>query len=194
MISAVILAGGMSVRMGAPKMLLPWKDTTVLGQVITVFKMAGVEDILVVTGGMRAEVEKIAAKHGARSVFNEKHATGEMLSSLQCGLRAQKPEAAAALVGLGDQPQMREGTVRRICETFRAAKSDLIAPSFQMRRGHPWLAARPLWSELLEMRSPQTPRDFLNMHADAIHYVNVEDPTILADLDTPEEYRKSQMK
>jgi molybdenum cofactor cytidylyltransferase len=192
MISAVILAAGKSSRMGRPKMLLPWKDTSILGHIISVFRHGGVEDVLVVTGRVQEEVERIVVQYGARSVYNTEFASGEMLSSLQCGIRALPAETEAALVGLGDQPQVREGTVRMICDAFRERGSAIVVPSFQMRRGHPWLVARTLWDEILEMRISQTPRDFLNEHAHAIHYVNVEDPNILADLDTPEEYRKSR--
>jgi molybdenum cofactor cytidylyltransferase len=67
----------------------------------------------------------------------------------------------------------------------------LIVPSFERRRGHPWLVRRTLWHELLALESPASPRDFQNAHAAEIHYVNVETPTILADLDTPEDYRKA---
>ena len=59
-----------------------------------------------------------------------------------------------------------------------------------MRRGHPWLVARPLWDEILNMKSDQTPRDFLNIHAAEIKYVNVDTPTILQDLDTRADYLK----
>jgi molybdenum cofactor cytidylyltransferase len=59
-----------------------------------------------------------------------------------------------------------------------------------MRRGHPWLVARPLWGEILAMMSPQSPRDLLNAHSNEIEYVNVDNPSILQDLDTPEDYLK----
>ena len=61
-----------------------------------------------------------------------------------------------------------------------------------MRRGHPWLVASPLWEEILAMRAPESPRDFLNRHAAEIEYVNLNDPSILADLDTPDDYLKSR--
>ena len=59
MITALILAAGQSKRMGKPKMLLPWGETTVLGQVIATFKAAGADDVLVVTGGVREQVEAL---------------------------------------------------------------------------------------------------------------------------------------
>ena len=194
MISAIILAAGESKRMGQPKMVLKWGKTTVLEHVISVFANAGVEDIVVVTGAARDEVEKIVAvaqtSCPARSVFNEGFVEGEMLSSIQCGLRdlAEK-DSSAALIALGDQPQVREGSVWRVCEMFKETGNPLVVPSYHMRRGHPWLVDESLWGEMLAMRAPQTPRDFLNARADQIKYVEVDDEGILADLDTPEQYR-----
>jgi molybdenum cofactor cytidylyltransferase len=195
MISAIILAAGESRRMGQPKMLLPWGDVTVLGQVISTYQAAGVQDVLVVTGGAGEQVTAIARQHGARSLFNEQYGKGEMLSSLQCGLRLLSSEEAGAqavLVGLGDQPQLQAGCVKQICETFRQTSARLIVPSFQMRRGHPWLVERSFWEELLELDSPQSPRDFINQHAGEILYVQVDTPSILADLDTPQDYRNAR--
>src|SRR5512140_1251978 len=88
MISAIILAAGESKRMGQPKMLLRWGKTTVLAQVISTFQEAGIADILVITGGAKEQVERIVHHYGARGVFNEQFAGGEMLSSLQLGLHA----------------------------------------------------------------------------------------------------------
>jgi molybdenum cofactor cytidylyltransferase len=188
MISAIILAAGESKRMGQPKMLLPWGDGTVLTHVISVFQQAGITEILVVTGGAREQVEGLASALGARTVFNEAFRKGEMLSSIQCGLRALGSQTQAALIGLGDQPQVEAGSVRRVCEVFVETNANLVVPSYRMRRGHPWLVARPLWEALLRLEPPASPRDFLNAHAAQIQYVNVDDPGILADLDTPEEY------
>ena len=79
-ITALILAAGQSKRMGRPKMLLPWGETTVLGQVIETIQRAGIADILLITGGAREEVDVIAEKYGTQTVFNEDFANGEMLS------------------------------------------------------------------------------------------------------------------
>ena len=178
-------------------MLLPWGELTVLGQVISTYQAAGVRDVLVVTGGVREQVDGIVRQHGARSVFNEQFAGGEMLSSLQCGLRFISQEETgveAALIGLGDQPQVEAGAIRRIWEAFEKQAARLIVPSFQMRRGHPWLVERSLWQELLELQPPQSPRDFINRHAGGILYVEVDNASILADLDTPQEYRNGRPK
>jgi molybdenum cofactor cytidylyltransferase len=189
-ISAIILAAGQSKRMGQPKMLLPWEKTTVLGKVIETLQHAGIEDILIVTGGARADVEKITVNYKLRTVHNENFAREEMLTSIQLGLQGQKAQSKAALICLGDQPQAEEGSVRSVCDVFRQKKSSIVVPSYQMRRGHPWLIARGLWDEVLKMRTPESMRDFLNTHKNDIFYVECDSPSILQDLDTPSDYLK----
>jgi molybdenum cofactor cytidylyltransferase len=191
MISALILAAGQSKRMGTPKMLLPWGDTTVLEKVIATFKSAGVEDILVLTGGARKQVEELVG-NSARCVFNPDYAQKEMLSSVQVGMAELKSGVEATLIGLGDQPQVQESSVRLVVDEYRNSGVSIVVPSFQMRRGHPWLVARAHWEEILDMRSPESLRDFLNKHSEKINYVEVENDSILQDLDTPEDYLKSR--
>ncbi len=134
-ISAIILAAGESKRMGQPKMLLPWENTTVLGKVIETIQHAGIENILVVTGGGRNEVEKIIDNYKLRFVHNEHFEHEEMLTSIQLGLKAQNTDSEGALICLGDQPQVEERCVRSVCEAFIQNKSNLVVPSYQMRRG-----------------------------------------------------------
>lgn len=197
MISAIILAAGESKRMGEQKLLMKWGKSSVIEHVIRVYSNAGVDEIVVITGSHRNEIESVISatkvNHRVKSVFNENFSSGEMLSSIQCGLRElQVGLTDAALIGLGDQPQVREGTVRLVCEAFRQTKSPIVVPSFNMRRGHPWLIARELWGDLLGLDTHQTPRVFLTRHQEKIHYVDVGNASIHADLDTPEEYQESR--
>ncbi len=190
-ISVILLAAGLSSRMGRPKLLLPWGKTTVLGQVISTFTAAGLKDLVVVTGAAREQIEgmvtELANKFPVRSVFNPEFDHGGMLSSIQVGLGAMDSQTRAALIGLGDQPQVLEETVRGICSSFNQTNSLLVIPSFQNRRGHPWLAARSLWPNILELSSPTTPQQFLNTYPGHVEYF-AADPSILQDLDTPADY------
>jgi molybdenum cofactor cytidylyltransferase len=206
-ISAIILAAGESRRMGQPKLLLPWGKTTVLGQVVSMFAMGLSTDsvtdsrretgyeIIVVTGGAHTQIEELvpqlAKKYPIRAIYNSKYARGGMLSSIQVGLATLGSEPHAALIGLGDQPQVREETIRHICAAFIQTESPLVIPSFENRRGHPWLASRSLWPEILALPSSTTPRQFLNNYAGQIAYIEA-DESILQDLDTPEEYNRQR--
>ena len=192
MISAIILAAGESKRMGQPKMLLPWGNRTVIEHVVSTFFKAGIEDIVVVTGGAHEYVKKTVEPYPVRIIRNPNYAAGEMISSIQCGIQEMPEQTLAALIGLGDQPQIQEGNISAICDAYKENGSPLVVPSFQMKRGHPWLVARPFWQKLLVLQAPQTPRDFLKDHSDQIQYVNLDTPTILADLDTPDDYEKSR--
>lgn len=189
MISAIVLAAGASRRMGEPKMLMPWGKSTVLQTVISTLQASSINDIVVITGGARQQVDMLIGKT-VQTVFNPEYEKGEMLESIQLGLAQKMHEASAALICLGDQPQVKERTVRSVCEAFLKNKSLIVVPSFEMQRGHPWLLARPLWDEFLELKSPKTPRDFLKKHARKIQYVTVDTPSILQDIDTIEDYLK----
>jgi molybdenum cofactor cytidylyltransferase len=198
-VGALVLAAGLSSRMGQPKMVLPWGTAKVISHVVQTLLEGGVQQVVVVTGGARAAVEN--ALSGLQeyqsgivlAVFNPDYVNGEMLTSVQVGLRAlQASEPAFAcsafLLALGDQPQMQSETVRDVIAAYRANAAPLVVPSFEMRRGHPWLIDQRLWPGLLAMSSPFTLRDFLNQNRTDIHYVNVRTSSIHADLDTPEDY------
>lgn len=191
MISAVVLAAGRSRRMGQPKMALSWGDTTVIGRVVQVLSIAGVDDILVVTGGGSETVN--AALHGsaARLVHNPDYAEGEMLSSLQVGLASLPEDCEAALVVLGDQPQIQSQVVVGLLERYRSSRSVLVVPSYRMRRGHPWVVKRFLWPDIQALKPPQTLRDLLQDKAGQIDYLTVDTDSILADLDTPDDYQRA---
>ena len=210
-ITAIVLAAGSSRRMGRPKMILPWGKTTILGQVIETLRAAGVDEILVVTGAEREAVEAIASRHDARSVHNPDFERGEMLSSLQVGIRELTPSRPppnrfdlgevprsggggreGVLVCLGDQPHVEERTVRALAERFaQQTRSALVVPSRNGRRGHPWIASRSIWDRLLALRAPESMRDFFRRAEAEIEYVMVDSDSIFADVDTPQDYRES---
>jgi len=189
MITAIILAAGESKRMGEPKMLLPWGGSTVLQAVLSAFRAAGIEDIMVITGAGHERLEAVI-EGSARTIFNPDFAAGEMLSSIQTGLQAMDPRIEAALIALGDQPQVRPATIQKLVDARLETHCDLSVPSYELRRGHPWLVGRRHWEEILSMRPGETMRDFFRTHAREIHYVQAEDASVLADLDTPEDYHR----
>jgi molybdenum cofactor cytidylyltransferase len=187
-ITAVVLAAGHSRRMGAPKLALPWGETNVIGQVLGVLSQSGIQDIVVVTGGAYHEVQHALRGLPVRLVYNPDHEQGEMLASFKVGLAALGNDPDAALVVLGDQPQIQEQVVDKLLQAYVDTGAPLVIPSYQMRRGHPWLLDRSLWADALAIQEPTTLRDFLRDHQDSIHYVVVDTDTILQDLDTPADY------
>jgi molybdenum cofactor cytidylyltransferase len=132
--------------------------------------------------------------HGAVPHHNPDYAAGEMLSSLQIGLTAAlNQNAAGALIVLGDQPSMRQKTIRSILDAYAEGRGTIIAPSHHMRRGHPILIDCMYWQELLDLPPGSAPRDVINRHADQIGYVEADD-SVLRDIDTPEAYAEERRR
>jgi len=114
-----------------------------------------------------------------------------MLSSIQAGLAALEPGIQAALICLGDQPQMEAATVTTVVAAGkRTGWKRVVAPSYQMRMGHPILLPQTIWPQV--MNTTESLRAVLRKQRDKIEYLTVETPTVLADLDTPEDYVASQ--
>ncbi len=192
MISAVVLAAGASRRMGQPKMLLPWGNTVVIQKVVSTVLDGGVSLPVIVTGRSAEELKRAIRSQPVIWVHNPDYETTEMLQSLQMGLRSLPEGATAFLIVLGDQPQIETGVIRQITAEFETHHPAIIIPSYQFRRGHPWLVSRDLLPELLEMPEGATLRQFLNAHSGTITYLNVENPAVLMDLDTPADYERQK--
>ncbi|MRR29500.1 nucleotidyltransferase family protein [bacterium] len=192
-VAGIILAAGASRRMGQAKMTLPYRGNTVLGTILTTLYEGGVNSLIAVLGGAKEQVEAAlkALPFEVKIAHNPEFAENEMLDSLKIGMAELPDTADAFLMVLGDQPQIQTEVVKAILAEYRSREHDLIIPSYQMRRGHPWLVGRALWPDLLALSPGRTMRDFLHQQQDAIHYLVVDTPTILQDIDTPEDYQKA---
>jgi molybdenum cofactor cytidylyltransferase len=187
-IGALILAAGLSSRMGKAKMLLPWGDSTVIRHVVNSYISTEIMEIVVVTGGTRYEIEKQLSYCPVRLVFNPRFENGEMLDSLKAGICSFPDHIRSILVAPGDHPAIGRNEIDAVIHGYLAGNSPLVVPSYRMRRGHPWAVERSLWEELLKLEAPETLRDFLRKKSDCIHYVAIDNPSILMDMDTPDDY------
>lgn len=188
-VTAVVLAAGESRRMGRNKLLLPWGETTVLGQTLAHVRASGVSGLVVVTGYERQRVEPIADAHGAATVHNDSYANG-MLASVQTAVRQLAETVAAILVVLGDQPMVAPAVLDQLLAAYAGSRAGLVAPAYGSRRGNPVLIDRRHFAELLELPADAAPRALLQRHPDDLLLVPVDDEAILHDLDLPEEYQR----
>lgn len=193
-ITAVILAAGQSKRMGTAKQLLPWGETTVLGQTIRQVKQADINEILVVVGHRADEVGQIAAQEGVATLYNPDYETGEMLSSLKTAVSHLQNKTDAVLVVLADQPMVEAQTLNAVISPFKQQKADLIAPIYKGRRGNPVLIGSAYFHDLLALPADDAPRTLLQRHRDKLLLIPVQSNAIHRDLDTPEAYEKWRPK
>lgn len=192
-IGAVVLAAGLSQRMGQQKLILPWGKLTVIEQVLESLKLGGVDLIVVVTGKSHEILSEKLSGSDVKLVFNPDYSNGSMMTSLQAGISTlSRLEATSAILALGDQPQILPETVHAVCQASQADPDKIIVPSWKMRRGHPWIIPARFWKQIISAKKEYTMRDFLKTNDKEIRYVLVETPTIIADLDTPEEYEQQK--
>lgn len=189
-VGGLVLAAGQSRRMGRPKMTMTWGKTTVIELVTQTLLQGGANPVVAVTGGARREVEEALRELPVSTIYNPEYETGEMISSVRVGLQAFDEHTAAVLIAMGDQPQIQAETIGALIRVYRDNRAPLIVPSYQMRRGHPWLVSRELWQEIIDLHPPQTLRDFLERQAANIQYLVVDTASVLQDIDTPEQYEQ----
>lgn len=168
-------------------MVLPWGGTTVIGRVVQTLIEAGLAEVVVVTGYRANDVTGALAGRAIRAVYNPDYETGEMLTSVQVGLRALRSGTLAALLCLGDQPQME---VKTVVAVLKAGREDgwrrIVVPTHGRRAGHPILLPHDTWQAVWETTG--TLRDVLRAHPEGIRYLEAGTATVLADLDTPRDY------
>lgn len=192
---AIVLAAGMSSRMGEPKMLLPWtNDKTIIEHLVEQLIRSRVDHIVVVTGHGGDEIRRLLKPLDIILVQNRHYRQGEMLSSLKAGLQALPPSVAAAMIVLGDQPRLEPKVIYKVLKSYAETTRTIAAPSYNHRRGHPIVIGRTHWKEILALREDQSLRDVLNAHQDEILYVDVNTDSVLRDVDTPFDYNQERLR
>jgi molybdenum cofactor cytidylyltransferase len=192
--AGLILAAGESSRMGRDKALLPWHGKTFLQALIQLFSDYS-EMVIVVAGKNLAALRPVAYAHGAFLVSNPTPELGQF-SSLQTGLREILSRGRdAALVGLVDRPPCKTETVSLLRERFlRAYAQDrwAVVPEFAGKHGHPILFGREMIEAFLKAPATATAREVEHAAQDKIDYVAVQDPAVVTNIDTPEDYERLQ--
>ena len=180
---AIILAAGLSSRMGENKLLLPWRDgVPIVRQVVSKFVAASLEPVLVVTGRDAAQVRAALSDLNVSCVHNPDYATGEMLSSVKAGLRALPDELAAVFLQPADMPCLPEAVIAQLAAAHEPGWS--VAPVYEGTRGHPVLLDRARWAAMLDLPAGARPRNGLGR----VKTAEVEDAGVLLDVDTRETY------
>ena len=121
--------------------------------------------------------------------MNQNYAEG-MLSSVICGFRALPAEADAALVFLGDQPQIPGEVTRLVIEAWQNSGKGIIIPITNGRRGHPVLIETKYKSEIEKLNPEKGLRQLMEKFAEDVFEAECNLPEILRDIDTPEEYSR----
>ena len=194
--AGVLLAAGRSRRMGTPKQLLPVPDTTGRGAVPMVVRAFDLlaricdERIVVVTGHDAANV--IAALAGRKFTQATSDPDADMFHSVRLGfsrLLDAFPDADRVWLHLADHPFVRADTIGLLATHFETHTArTAILPLYAGRGGHPALIPRDLLPAIINWQGDGGLRSFWLQHPAHATRINVDDPGVVHDLDTPRDY------
>lgn len=170
--------------MGRPKLLLPFRDGTILGSLIQALREGGVSEIVLVVAPGDEALRAWGVEAGVRVAVNPEPERG-MLSTIREGI-AEAGDKEPLVVCPADLPALRASTVRAVL----AEDSPLVVPSYRGRRGHPLVISPELIPEIGTLHLEVGLRELLDRHPERLRTVEVDDPGCVRDVDTPEEYRE----
>jgi len=203
MVSAVVLAAGMSTRMGRNKLLLTYRDKPLVVHAVETLLASTVSEIIVVLGH---ESEKVwdqlescagqgtsgAQKGRVRLVKNPDYRDG-LSTSVRTGVQAVCPEADAIMIYLADQPLLEPADVDRIVEGFAAAKAGnkmIVVPFFKGERGNPVILDASLRDAILGIVGDVGCKGVIKRYPEKVYAIEMENDHVVRDVDDIQAYER----
>jgi len=194
-IGAVILAAGMSRRMGQPKVLMRLNGKTLVNYPIQLATIHQLQPIVVVAGKYIDEMKKsLKVTQGVDFVFNPDYESG-MASSLKLGIQTVDAKVDAVIVFLADQPFIPNEVVQSLIDHYVLHKEEgvrIVRPQYDGVLGHPILFDWSLFNEFKTINGDQGGRNVIQNNRQYLKIVSFRNRNWGVDIDTPEEYATMQ--
>jgi molybdenum cofactor cytidylyltransferase len=189
-VMGLILAAGMSERMGSPKSLLRIGGKSFLEHIVHQARQSALGDLRIVLGHQAQQVLTSLPQLRSIVTINPDYHQGQ-LSSLIKGLQSiEESSVEGIMLFLTDHPFVTCQLIDLLLQQFSRQPAPIVIPTYHGRRGHPMIFGRQLFSELMTAPSDQGAAVVVRRHQPEILHVEIEDEGILIDIDTPEAYRE----
>lgn len=185
----VVLGAGQSKRFGSAKQLLPFGDTTLLGQSVRNANASGLDRVVVVLGRASEDVRAAVDFGRAEVVDNAAYGTG-CASSLLAGLDAAGEDCDALALLLGDQPGVRPEFVDLALSEWRRERPWALVCSYRGGLGHPFFFARDAFDDLRGLHGDKAVWKLIEAFPERVSWAGI-DAALPPDVDTPEDYEKA---
>jgi molybdenum cofactor cytidylyltransferase len=182
MIAGILLAAGAGTRFGGRKLLHPLPSGTPVGVAALRNLQSALPRVVIVVRPGDNELRWLLAKERV-SIIECAEADRGMGHSLAAGVAAERG-ADAWVIALGDMPHVRSDTIRAVAQALEQG-AELVVPVFAGQRGHPVGFGRRFRDHLLALSGDAGARSVLTTHASAVHQLEVDDPGVVQDVDTP---------
>lgn len=187
--AVIILAGGLSSRMGEFKALLPFNDIPTIALIIRTAKLAGIEDIIVVTGHNADQLQFITQEKNVRAAYNKRYKDG-MFTSVQTGVGALDSDTDAFFLMPVDYPLIPPKVLMDLIELYHENPDSFFVPCFNGKKGHPPLFPMSMAEIILKSDGDGGLKAITRSHEDMMIKVETEFEAVVMDMDTPEDYRE----
>lgn len=188
MIAAVVLAAGLSRRMGQAKLLMPVGGRAIVRYVVESVLAGGVDLVWVVTGPDVEPIEAALAGLEVQIAVNPAPEEGQA-GSLRAGIAALPASVDAVLIALGDQPSLAPSIIPALLAARRTSPKLIVAPRYRDGQGNPVLFKREIFPELLRLTGDQGARPIIKKEPARVEWVELDLP-MPPDVDTPDDYEK----
>jgi molybdenum cofactor cytidylyltransferase len=203
MVSAVVLAAGMSTRMGRNKLLLNFRDKPLVVHAVDTLLASKAGEIIVVLGHESEKVWDQLETHAnlvsngdqgvrVRLVKNPDYRDG-LSTSVRTGVQAVSPEAKAIMIYLADQPLLEAGDVDRIIAAFAAAKAEkktIVVPFFKGERGNPVILDASLRDSILGIAGDVGCKGVIKRYPEKVYAIEMENDHVVRDVDDSQAYER----
>lgn len=188
MIAAVVLAAGLSRRMGQAKLLMKVGGRAIIRYVVESVLAGGVDSVWVVTGPDVEPIEAALAGIEVEYAVNLAPEEGQA-GSVRTGIAALPPSADAVLIALGDQPLLAPSIIPALLAARRTSPKLIVAPRYRDGQGNPVVFKREIFPELLRLTGDQGARPIIQKEPIRVEWVELDLP-MPPDVDTPDDYEK----
>lgn len=186
---SIILAAGMSSRMGKFKPLLDIGGKTAIKRIIESNKDAGVENIVVVTGHNYKRIEDALIGCGVTFAYNADYEQG-MFTSIQTGLREGESQGdfQAFFLFPVDVPLVSSKVITLLMDAMENHEDSFVVPCYQGKKGHPLLIPHIYREEILKHDGTNGLKGITNKYDHKLLRVDTEEESVVLDMDKPEDY------
>ncbi|MCC8128025.1 MAG: NTP transferase domain-containing protein [Clostridiales bacterium] len=183
---AVLVAAGLSSRMKDFKPMLPYGDSTIALHMVDMIQQMKLYPVVVVTGYRAADLEAHLFHTGVRFVKNERYQDTEMFDSVVLGIKNVMEECERMMIMPVDIPAIRTETIRQAL----MVDAEMVRTRYHGEPGHPIILSRETAEKLCGYTGDGGLRGAMEHSGITITDLEVDDPGVRWDVDTPEEYYK----
>jgi molybdenum cofactor cytidylyltransferase len=187
---AVVLAAGLSRRMGQAKLLLPIRGRPVVRLTVECVLAGGIDTVVVVSGREHEVLAEALSGLPVRFAVNPTPEAGQS-SSIRVGIAALPERTDAALIVLGDQPFLSREIIPALLAAFTRTGKPIVVPRYRDGRGNPVLFGRAMFPELAQVVGDQGARAVIERDPSRVAGVEFDSP-MPQDIDTPDDYDRLQ--